>query len=861
MKKLTLILLFLLPMALSAQVVDDFSDGDFTLNPAWSGNTELYVVNSDFQLQTNGNGAGESYLSLPYNESGDVEWRFWLKQAFAPSANNYTEVFLVADKANLAFANGYVLRFGEAGSNDAIELLRRVYNVSLQIPSYTSICRATEGAIASSSQVSVKVKCDADGNWTIMADYSGGEDYVVEAQATDNSFAKTGYFGIYSKYTASNATKIFFDNLYIGVPIVDVEPPQLLSINVADNSVLELIFDEVLSEETATNVANYTVDNGIGNPQSATLQGNEVRLSFANDFASDVSYTLTLQGVTDIYGNAMPPTHKGFWIHLFSSGDVVINEIMADPTPVVGLPEYEYIELYNTTSLPIDLSGCNVTIGGTAHSLDNVTVDAGGYLILCHNDALSAFSPYAKCVGFGSFSISNTSALITLSTVDGEIISQVAFNSSWYKDPNKNDGGYSVEQIDPLGSCLGEINWCASNDPDGGTPGRVNSVDNIIDTTPTVTSVSMVSNNVLQLRFDQPMDFASLQNASYKVLENDVVPVQVNANPNNATFVELVFGEPFAEGRLFTLSVENLYNCKGVAMLNVELPFGIPSTINQGDVVINELLFNPIDGGVKYVELYNNTSFTFDVSDLRLGMIKTSFPNPADTTMKTIVAGGQLFTPGSYLLLSTNSVIVGQQYDCHIDNYVDMASFPSYPISGATVLLTDKAGNVIDRMDYSESLHSPLLKETKGVSLERVSPDIESSNADNWHSAAENVHYGTPGRINSMAQDVAITDNWVKAVPEVFSPDGDGFDDVCMISYNFDEPGYTMNVYIFNTDGQLVRHLARGAIVGQEGSLPWNGFDDAGGRLPVGIYIVIAEVYDFNGKVRKKKTPVVIMSR
>ena len=859
MKKLMLILLFLLPMALFAQVVDDFSDGDFTLNPAWSGTTDLYVVNSDFQLQTNGNGAGESYLSLPYSESGDVEWDFWLKQAFAPSANNYTEVYLVADKANLTIANGYVLRFGEAGSNDAIELLRKVY--STQEPSYTSICRATDGAIASSSQVSVKVKCDADGNWTLMADYAGGQNYVVEAQGTDNIFGRTGYFGIYSKYTASNATKIFFDNLYIGVPIVDVEPPQLLSLNVADNSVLELVFDEILSEETATNVANYTVDNGIGNPLSASLQGKEVRLSFANDFANDVNYTLTLQGVADIYGNAMPQTQKGFWIHLFSPGDVVINEIMADPTPVVGLPEYEYIELYNTTSLPIDLSGCNVTIGGTAHSLDNVTVEAGGFLILCHNDAVSALSPYATCVGFGSFSISNTSALITLSTSGGDIISQVAFNSSWYHDTNKDDGGYSVEQIDPHGTCLGEINWCASNDPDGGTPGRVNSVDNIIDTPPTVTSVSMVSNDVLQLRFDQPMDFASLQNASYKVLENDVAPVQVNANPNNATFVELVFGEPFDEGRLFTLSVENLYNCKGVAMLNAELPFGIPSTINQGDIVINELLFDPIDGGVKYVELYNNTSFTFDVSDLRLGMIKTSFPNPADTTMKTIVAGGQLFTLGSYLLLSTNSVIVGQQYDCHIDNYVDMASFPSYPISGATVLLTDKAGNVIDRMDYSEKLHSPLLKETKGVSLERVSPDIESSNADNWHSAAENVHYGTPGRINSMAQDAAITDNWVEAVPEVFSPDGDGFDDVCMISYNFDEPGYTMNVYIFNTEGQLVRHLAKGAIVGQEGSLPWNGFDDAGGRLPVGIYIVIAEVNDFYGKVRKKKTPVVIMSR
>ncbi len=855
MKKLAIIL-FLLPTLMFAQVIDDFSDGDFTLNPAWSGTTELYVVNSSFQLQTNGTAAGESYLSLPFAESGDVEWRFWLKQAFAPSANNFTDVYLVADNADLtAVTSGYYLRFGEAGSNDAIELFK------IQNGAITSICRATDGSIAAPSQVSVKVKCDINGNWAVSADYSGGNNYADEVHGVDNTINRTGFFGIYSRYTASNATKIFFDNLYIGVPVVDLDPPQLLSIEVDGNSSLLLSFDEALSNETVSNTLNYTVDHGIGNPQSASLQGNTVILSFAESFESDVNYTLTLQGVADVSGNVISQTQKSFSIHTFSEGEVVVNEIMADPSPVVGLPEYEYIELFNATDLPISLAGCNLTIGSSANSFGDVTMEPGAYLLLCHNDAVSSLSSYGSCVGFESFAIANTSALITLSTADGTIISQVAFSASWYHDADKDDGGYSVEQIDPKSSCLGEINWHASDDPDGGTPGRINSIDNTIDVSPTITSVNMVANNILQLRFDQPMDLGSMQSSSYRVLENGVMPVLVNTNPNNATLVELVFAEPFEEGQQFTLEVSNLFNCKGTAMDNAELPFGIPSSINQGDIVINELLFNPIDGGVKYVELYNKTSYTFNVSDLRLGMIKTTFPNPADTTMKTITAEGRLFAPQSYLLLSTNSVIVGQQYECSIENYVDMASFPSYPTSGATVLLTDKTGNVIDRMDYSEGLHSPLLKETKGVSLERVSPDVESSNADLWHSAAENVHYGTPGRKNSMAQDTVITDNWVDVTPEVFSPDGDGFDDVCMINYNFDEPGYTLNVYIFNTGGQLVRHLAKGSVVGQKGSLPWNGFDDNGGRLPVGIYIMITEVYNFDGKVKKNKTPIVIMSR
>ena len=50
MKKI-LLLLFLLPISLFAQVTDDFSDGDFTQNPTWSGTTEQYMVNNSKQLQ------------------------------------------------------------------------------------------------------------------------------------------------------------------------------------------------------------------------------------------------------------------------------------------------------------------------------------------------------------------------------------------------------------------------------------------------------------------------------------------------------------------------------------------------------------------------------------------------------------------------------------------------------------------------------------------------------------------------------------------------------------------------------------------------------------------------------------------
>ena len=168
---------------------------------------------------------------------------------------------------------------------------------------------------------------------------------------------------------------------------------------------------------------------------------------------------------------------------------------------------------------------------------------------------------------------------------------------------------------------------------------------------------------------------------------------------------------------------------------------------------------------------------------------------------------------------------------------------------------------MIDQVYYSEKMHYPLLKETKGVSLERVAFDQPSMDANNWHSAAEQVHFGTPGYENSMMQSAEPSNDAISINPDIFSPDGDGFDDACFINYHFDEAGYTMNIYIFNVAGQLIRHLAKGELVGQEGSALWNGLDNNGNKVPVGVYVVVTEVFNFSGKVKQFKNAVVVATR
>ena len=272
MKKI-LILFIILPICCVAQTVDDFSDGDFTANPTWIGTDTSFKINNNFQLQSAGTEAGEAYLVIaseanpegltdqrevtkqsnlsclglgqvgfsPFGRrtfgsprhfsprNDEKEWRFWIRENFSPSANNYAEVWLCADTVALPNARrGYFLRFGAAGSQDAIELYRK------DPQGEYLIAKGTDAAIASSFKVAVKVNRDSEGRWTVATDYDNMGNYTLEAEGSDNTYPVEGYFGFYLKFNSSNARKFYFDDIDIGPEIIDTEPPKLLLLEVLD---------------------------------------------------------------------------------------------------------------------------------------------------------------------------------------------------------------------------------------------------------------------------------------------------------------------------------------------------------------------------------------------------------------------------------------------------------------------------------------------------------------------------------------------------------------------------------------------------------------------------------------------------
>ena len=95
-------------------------------------------------------------------------------------------------------------------------------------------------------------------------------------------------------------------------------------------------------------------------------------------------------------------------------------------------------------------------------------------------------------------------------------------------------------------------------------------------------------------------------------------------------------------------------------------------------------------------------------------------------------------------------------------------------------------------------------------------------------------------------------------VQQFFSPDNDGRDDIATIQYEVTEPGYIANIIIYDAGGRSVRNLVRNGTLGLKGYWNWDGLDDKGNKLPVGVYILFTELFNLQGKKEKFKNTLVL---
>ena len=439
-------------------------------------------------------------------------------------------------------------------------------------------------------------------------------------------------------------------------------------------------------------------------------------------------------------------------------------------------------------------------------------------------------------------SLNNAGDDVVLKDNFGLILDKLTFTDDWYKDEIKKAGGFTLELINPNNPCSDASNWIASNSTTGGTPGFVNSVNDLTPDTaePTVDLLLALAPNFLEIHFNEGMDSISLVNAAMSfsptlTIQNRFV---------QTTFPKVMtvqFNEVLVGSQIYNLTLENISDCS-LNQSDFAGDFVLPESPQKGDLIINEILQNPKNGGQDWIELYNNSSKVLNLKDWQFA----NFDDDTIANFKTI-NDNYLLSPNEYVVVGKDSNFVKMNYPfAGVGTYV-YAELPSYNNDSGTVYLIYNQ-EVIDKVSYLDAWHFDLLDDTDGVSLERIDPNGASSSEFNWHSAAESIGFASPGRKNSQYLP-ALTNGKLSLTSEVISPDNDGFEDILQINYQMSEPGLLAKASIYDDRGRLIRNLFSNELMATSGTFSWDGTTDSQAKASIGVYVLVFEAFSTNGGV------------
>jgi hypothetical protein len=845
----------------NAQLSENFNDADFIANPPWTGDTSSFLINNSFQLQSNSSNANSSFYLVTQNKfRAFTEWEYWMRLAFNPSSANYVDTYLTSSikKPDDAGNTGYFVRCGN--TEDEISLYRRDPNGII-----TKIIDGENGTLDHSNNTfKIKVTYDSIGKWNLSRDLSGtGNSYISEGTATDKTYTTSSWFGFVIKQSSTGFfQKHFIDDIKIKSFVPDASPPQIISATAISTTKVDVLFNEPI--ENSTNIfLNYYANNGLGMPDSVitdTQNSSLVHLSFSNTFISGYAYTLIVNNVNDLSGNAISNASTFFIFYKPQQYDIVIDEIFPNPTPQVGLPNYEWIELKNTSDFPIDLKGWKLSDAtGASGTFPELKLKPDSVVIVCSTSAQQSLSEFGKAISITGFpSLDNDGDLLYLSDECGKIIHAIQYSSDWYKNELKKNGGWSLEMIDTKNPCSGLNNWTSSKDNNGGTPGTKNSVDGINKDEVLPKLVSAFANNptTITLVFNEPVD--SLKGATTKNynIDNNLSATYLNTISPLFDKVNIKLNKPITEGIIYTITATNIFDCAGNYIgANNSAKFGLPQNADGFDIAINEVLFNPLSSGVDYVELYNRSNKIIDLSKM---YIANRNSNNIISSIYQLTTENILFFPKDFIVITTDPAIVKSQYITpDPEAFLKIKWLPSFPNDKGSVIVLNQQGNIIDEVDYSDNWHFALIHNTEGVSLERIDYDAPSVQS-NFHSAATSVGFGTPGYKNSQYKLNQEFRGSITVTPAIFSPDNDGNEDFATINYKFPSPGYVANITIFDASGRPIRYLQKNSLSGTTGYYRWDGLDDKNRKLPQGIYIIYTEIFDKEGNKKQFKNTIVL---
>lgn len=267
----------------------------------------------------------------------------------------------------------------------------------------------------------------------------------------------------------------------------------------------------------------------------------------------------------------------------------------------------------------------------------------------------------------------------------------------------------------------------------------------------------------------------------------------------------------------------------------------------QAQVVINELMYAPRAPEPEWIELYSPQEISatdWTISDEAKTVKVPNFTIPAN----------------GFAILTKDSAVFTAYYPSLQGVIVSVPSFPSFNNDDDIVMLKDAGGVIVDSLQYYDSWHYNKEADNRGYSLERRSYAGSSTDSLNWSTPLDTIK-ATPLATNTLTKPTTTAPSIdVTCTPNPFSPDGDGYNDEAIIEITIPSSDEELvSAYLYDLEGHNVATVARDRRIVGSTTITYDGRDEEGKILPMGLYSLVAS--SSNALLGQKKIGVVIAKR
>lgn len=515
---------------------------------------------------------------------------------------------------------------------------------------------------------------------------------------------------------------------------------------------------------------------------------------------------------------------------LLAAPPIIINELMFKPLST----NQEWIELFNRSDCAYLVDNWKISDASGGEISFSGFLEAGQFLIVCQ-DSILLMQVYPD---IDPNRIAQTTSWTSLNNTEETLILRdgfaTHFDSLWYNGGNC-PADFSLERVNPFED--ENVQWLPSLDSLG-TPAFINSVlpiardlelefAEIWDDNGEVFHKILIRNlgleNILQAelicslhRFDGSADMEIIQEI---VSLADSLELILATEMPESGYNEFIYRIESDED----LNASNNVDCSFFD--NCGLPF-----------VINEIMYAPSTEMPEWLEI----KFNLEIMDMENFYLVVD-----EDTLEICYPDPEI----EYLIVTSSANGIDSLQSVYgLEDIPLVSGLPALSNNGEYLALIDECDNLIEDFFFLPEWNNKI----SGISIERVNSCLPAAE-NNW---GPSVSGCTPGEENSIFVQVLPPEMKLSVAPNPFSPYRGEF---TVFSFKLPEVISRCTLRIFDLKGRMLRKLVDQQLQAATGNIVWNGKDDQGRNMPIGVYVVLLEAVSLESeKVYKKKITVVI---